>query len=371
MLDRAFLDTDRKMEVTDIFCGLGLASSPCISHPEKFKLVFALDKDEGCLECVLRSHPGVAYACQQLPTGAHRIPLPNANTHVHMSPPCHGISSARRDGNQDAKKESLFLLAWSIEWVLEFAPPTYSIEDVPAQEAVALAEWYKTNHNDRLDYVLIDAKSVSSPQSRVRLVVGSPEVVASLKEAKVAPVHVCIADAFAAAGLPVPASHIKSVSGKDPKFVRSVREQAFTVVASRAPTWCNSDGETVRMASVDEIRVLMGAPEGLALPKSKKPAIAGLGNGVPGQLALAILGAAAASGGRQDWVPPTCATAAEVEARCAQVEARAAERVGHAIRKHAYHSRVERLVAEAGRGLTKRMREEALASVVREVAGRV
>lgn len=359
------------LEVVDVFSGLGLASSPCITHPDEFRLVFALDKDENCLECVLRSHPGVAYACQQLPTGAHRIPLPTADTHVHLSPPCHGISSARRDGNQDAKRESLLLLAWSIEWVLEFAPPTYSIEDVPAQEAVALTEWYKARHNDRIDYVLIDAKSVSAPQSRIRLVIGPPELIASLKEAKSAPVHVSIAEAFAAAGIPVPATHIKSVSGQDPKFVRSVMEQAHTVVASRAPTWCTSDGETVRMANVDEICVLMGAPTGLALPRSKKSAITGLGNGVSGQLALAILRAAAASNSRRGWVPPTSATAAEVEARCSQVKDRAMERVEHAVRKHAYHSRVERLVAEAGRELTKRQREEALASVVREVKARV
>eukprot|EP00966_Prymnesium_polylepis_P336841 7391773-Prymnesium_polylepis.1 len=356
------------LELTDLFCGAGLASSPALTHPEEFRLAFALDRDLESVSCIQKSHPSARVRCRSLPGAASLIPLPNAATHLHASPSCVGISSARRDANPEAKHDSLLLLAWAIEYALEFAPPTFSIEDVSAEEAQGLCAHYKRLHPENFDFAILDASAFGAPQRRIRLIAGCVDIIAALKEQAAAPRRKTVAAAFAEASMPLPASHIRAVTGTaNPKCLRAcASEPAFTVVASRAPIWCDADGTAVRGATVDEVRVLMEAPTSLILPAKKADAMRSLGNGVCGGLALAILRAAASAPCRETWTPPPVHPDS-VEARCAAVEARARAAVVHATRKRMERSKVAKLVAERGLGFSKRQKAEAVERLVAEL----
>jgi site-specific DNA-cytosine methylase len=357
-----------QIEIIDAFSGLGLFSSPAISHPDEFRLAFAIDEDRLVVQDTLKTkvlhalkqaHPHAEVVAGTLPAMAVRIPLPSQCTHMHLSPPCVGISSARRDDDPEAKSKSIFLLAWSFEYVLATMPPTFSIEDVPAEEATSLAESYKKRYPQLIDYAALDADAFGTPQTRRRLIVSTPEIISVLRSLAANPHKQSVAQAFHAAGLPLPATHIKASTELGTSRVRAcVSEGCYTVVASRAPIWCDEAGKSVRAATPQEVRVLMGAPVGLILPGSKAVAQRALGNGVAYGISLAILKAAAASTTRASWVQPQHGES--VEELCRRIEARARQAVAHATRRRLERSKATKRAAELGRGFSKRQRAEAV-----------
>ena len=120
--------------------------------------------------------------------------------------------------------------------------------------------------------------------------------------------RVSVADAFAAAGLPLPAEHLRSnTTNRDGSpCVRSVQQPAFCVTASHPLTWCNPGGATVRCLTVAESACLMGFPSAWQLPLGSRNGLRAVGNAVPVPLSAAIMRAALGE------VPPSAEPAAAI-----------------------------------------------------------
>ena len=121
-------------------------------------------------------------------------------------------------------------------------------------------------HPDRVAHLTLDAADYGVGSNRVRLIASTPAVITALKERPVQ--RVSIAEALAAAGLPLPAEYLKSnTSNRDgTPCVRSTQQPAFTVTASHPLIWCTRAGATVRCLTVAESAALMGFPPDWKLP---------------------------------------------------------------------------------------------------------
>ena len=112
-----------------------------------------------------------------------------------------------------------------------------------------LAE-YARRHPSRVAHAVLDAADYGVPSNRARLIASTPAVIQRLKEMPVT--RVSVAEAFAAAGLPLPAKFLKSnTTNRDGSpCVRSVQQPAFTVTASHPLVWCSRAGVTKRCLTV-------------------------------------------------------------------------------------------------------------------------
>ena len=138
-------------------------------------------------------------------------------------------------------------------------------------------------------YTTVDAADYGSASSRLRLIASTPVTIRQLKEQPTR--RVSVADAFAAAGLPLPAKHLRSnTTNRDGSpCVRSVQQPAFCVTASHPLTWCDRSGITVRCLTVAESACLMGFPPGWKLPLGSRNGLRAVGNAVPVPLSAAIM----------------------------------------------------------------------------------
>ena len=103
--------------------------------------------------------------------------------------------------------------------------------------------------------------------------------------------RVSVAEALAAAGLPLPSEYIKSnTSNRDgTPCMRSTQQPAFTVTASHPLIWCTRAGATVRCLTVAESAALMGFPPDWKLPLGSRAGLRAVGNAVPPPLARAVM----------------------------------------------------------------------------------
>jgi site-specific DNA-cytosine methylase len=168
-----------------------------------------------------------------------------------------------------------------------------------------LLDDYVSRHPDKIAYATLDAADYATPQTRVRLIATTPAIIKLMQQE---PVHrVSVADAFAAAGLPLPAAHLKSnTSNRDgTPCVRSVQGQSFTVTASHPLTWCNHDGSTIRCLTPSECALLQGFPPDWRLPTGSRLGIRAAGNAIPPPMAAAIVRCALRAAGLHAPSPPS------------------------------------------------------------------
>ena len=153
-------------------------------------------------------------------------------------------------------------------------------------------------HPDRVAHLTLDAADYGVGSNRVRLIASTPAVIRALKERPVQ--RVSVAEAFAAAGLPLPAEYIKSnTSNRDgTPCMRSTQQPAFTVTASHPLIWCTRAGATVRCLTVAESAALMGFPPDWKLPLGSRAGLRAVGNAVPPPLAKAVMTCAVTDGSK-------------------------------------------------------------------------
>jgi hypothetical protein len=141
------------MKLVDLFCGGGTLAS--VFSEAGCEVVAGVDSDEVALETFRRNFPAAVVCCRQLPLSFPDLGIPPLceNTHLHFSPPCVALSSARRNASLAERECGVVLLAWSIEMVLVLRPASWSIEDVDVKESRAVAEHYMALHPDLVDMV--------------------------------------------------------------------------------------------------------------------------------------------------------------------------------------------------------------------------
>ena len=292
--------------VCDAFCGVGGFSAGAIRAG--CEVAMGVEMDDRTLRPFAANTQNARARAVCAVVGRDEIPwpAPSPDLLIHLSPPCTALSKARAgSASQEDVDGGLGLLRLSLNLVLERGYTSFSLENVSTVTTKALLDEYVASHPTRIAYATFDAADFGTPQTRVRLIASTPDTIRLMREEPVR--RVTVAEAFAATGLPLPATHIKSnARNRDgTPCIRSVQEQAFTVTASHPLTWCSADGKTARCLTADECALLQGFPAGWRLPAGSRIGIRAAGNAIPPPLAEAIVRCALRAAGLHAPPPPT------------------------------------------------------------------
>ena len=302
------------MRVVDAFCGAGGWSAGAVEAG--CTPVLGIDCDHVPLQLwAANCAPAGRAACATLGTN-EPVDWPETaqDLHVHLSPPCTSLSKARAGSAPAASvAAALEAVRWCVRLVLERGYASWSLENVTTPAVVACVAELARQHPTRVAYVVLDAADYGVPSNRSRLIASVPEVIRMLKEMPVR--RVSVADAFATAGLSLPAQFLKSnTTNRDgAPCVRSVQQPAFTVTASHPLIWSDRSGLTVRCATVEESAVLMGFAPEWKLPSGSRAGLRAVGNAVPPPLAAAVMRAAVEAAAAREAAEGAEAAAASPE----------------------------------------------------------
>lgn len=278
------------MEVVDAFCGAGGFSAGAMAAG--CRVAVGVDSDPTPLK-LWAANTGGRAVCATIGRDAVDWPEARPGRHVHLSPACTQLSKARAgsaaQGDVDA---ALRMVAWCLDLVVERGYASWSLENVSTPAVVRLVDAVAARHPGAVAYATVDAADYGAASCRLRLIASTPATIRRLKEQPTR--RVSVADAFAAAGLPLPAQHLRSnTTGRNGSpCVRSVQQPAFCVTASHPLTWCDRGGATVRCLTVAESACLMGFSSGWQLPLGSRNGLRAVGNAVPVPLSAAIMRAA-------------------------------------------------------------------------------
>ena len=294
------------MRVVDLFAGLGGFSAGAVAAGATVELV--VDNDHVPLKLLAANVPNTRVKLTTLGPKADCVdflPEPALDLHVHASSPCTELSSARMNATAADIESGLAILKWSLNLVLERGDYSWSLENVSTTQTRSLLQEYADAYPHHVAYATLDAVDFGAAQTRVRLIAGPPSLINTLKEVPAAR-RVSVREAFANRGLELPASHFKNQTrarGGGPS-TRSCEDQAFTVCASHALTWCNRDGSSVRVMTSAESAILMGFPSDWRLPHGSRVSQKAVGNALCVEMSKAIM-VAAMKVKQQDSTPGT------------------------------------------------------------------
>ena len=297
------------MRVVDLFAGLGGMSQGAVLAGARVCEVY--DNDPVPLKLLAANVPGVKAVLATLGPAADVIdpPPPASDLHLHASPPCTELSSAKSHATEDGVAAGVGMVRWALELFLERGDHSWSLENVSTPTTRKVLAEYKHAFPDHVDYATLDAADFGAPQTRIRLIAGPPRLIKLLQEMPSAQ-RVSVRDAFAAAGRELPAQFFKNQTRNrnGTPCLRSVEEQSFTVCASHALTWCSREGTTLHVMNAEESAVLMGFASDWRLPTGSRTGQRAVGNALCVAMSKAITQAAIAvySGDPVPLPPSTC-----------------------------------------------------------------
>ena len=292
------------MRVIDAFCGAGGWSAGAVAAG--YTPVLGIDNDAAPLKLwAANCSPAGRAACATIGVDAVDWLDAAADLHVHLSPPCTSLSKARAGSASAASvAAALDAVRWCVQLVLDKGYTSWSMENVATPAVVACVAELARQHPDRVAHLTLDAADYGVGSNRVRLIASTPAVIRALKEMPVQ--RVSVADALAAAALPLPADYIKSNTSNrnGTPCMRSTQQPAFTVTASHPLIWCTRAGATVRCLSVAESAALLGFPPDWKLPLGSRAGLRAVGNAVPPPLARAVMACATKAAAAESPAPP-------------------------------------------------------------------
>ena len=223
------------MQVVDLFCGLGGFSAGAINAGAT--VILGADQDSVPLKLWAANVP--SGRAKLVTLGKDRdvieLPQPSPSLHIHASPPCTDLSSARNGAATAADVEGgVLMMRWALDLVLERGDHSWSIENVSTPTTRSLLAEYADRFPDWVGYATLNASDFGASQTRIRLIAAPPKLIQLLLEMPSAH-RVSVREAFANHGLGAPASHFKNQTrNRDgTACMRSIEEQSFTVCASR------------------------------------------------------------------------------------------------------------------------------------------
>lgn len=316
------------MRVVDAFCGTGGFSAGAVAAG--CEVVLGIDSCEIPLRLWKTNIPTGRSVCASIGSG-DAVDWPEAadDLHVHFSPACTDLSQARTGGaSKKSVENALEMVRWCLRLVIAKGYTSFSLENVAAPSVRAAVDEIVRAHPDSLASVVLDAADFGTPSNRVRLIVSTPKIVQRLKQMPVT--RVSIRTAFKRAGVELPARFLKSnTSNRDgTACVRSVKQQAFCVIASHPHVWCDRSGKTMRCLKAFECAILMGFPSSWQIPKGSRAGIRAVGNAVPPPLAQAVMKAASMN----DQPPPPLTIQTTINKKNTAVTAKL-KKLKHKLRK--------------------------------------
>ena len=276
-------------QFVDLFSGIGGASTGAAAAG--YTVVLAVDSWQIGLETHRQNHPECEHLLKTLP--AADLPLPSGRWHLHASPPCIELSLAKLPEyrTEENTQASINLIRWSVDLALSSTCESWSLEQVGTPLVRSLLSELKQANPTRLDFDIFDFSKLGVPQTRTRLLAGSPRLIAKLRR-----LSVVKSSAREWIGT-VRASMTKNNARRNyaltrhastkkarrilkvDECARSVDEPAHTVLASNLPKWIFKD--RFLWFTPSEAARLQTFPRDYILPSIKSHATRGIGNALP------------------------------------------------------------------------------------------
>ena len=296
------------LEVYDLFCGAG--GFTCGAEAAGCRVAFACDLSEEALETHRRNHPNATHMQCELPGAKLPLPTDGRAYHLHGSPPCQKFSQINRKGRKEGDKDhATKMVEWYIDFALSSTATSWSMEQVTHVDVLAVVERKRLANPSRLAYAVFHFEELGVPQTRARVIAGSPPLIAKLLRAREEQPRRCVSDV-----IPNPrGTHVRGGSTgvgqkrkrhagpSEAKYTykragwndrcRPIAEPAFTVVGRHAHTWVIPSG-TEGWHSVmtpRELGLLQTFPEDYKWPLNKFQAYLQIGNAVPPLVAELML----------------------------------------------------------------------------------
>tara|TARA_B110000211_G_scaffold24871_1_gene25507 strand:+ start:135 stop:1127 length:993 start_codon:yes stop_codon:yes gene_type:complete len=294
-------------EIYDFFAGAGGFSEG--ARAAGCRVAWVCDNDPVALKTHAANHPATAHCLAELPMPRSAWPFPKDGRafHAHFSPPCQKFSSVNQSnrvaGDQLVAKN---LVEWSIETALTCGAQTWSLEQVPNRAVIKLVEAAKRRNPGRVAYAQVDLSELGVPQTRTRLIAGSPMLVAQLLRRLSRSNRTSVKSAIAKPqGTHVRNGKgwIKKTRGVDGKWqytkagwgdnCRSVNLPAPTVLAHRELSWvtrrAHGGGYDHCHLKPVEIASLQTFPLSYKWPDTMKHSMHQIGNAIPPLVAQLLL----------------------------------------------------------------------------------
>jgi len=179
--------TDAPLQIVDLFCGAGGFSTGAVQAGHE--LVLAVDASYDALRTHRANHPRCEHLLAELPLPASDLPLPRNGRpwHLHGSPPCQHFSMmqsrvAGAEGEREqAASDAHTLVEWYLQLALASDAASWSMEQVATPLMRKLAERVRRAHPRAMAWGVFDLSLLGVPQTRRRLIAGTPALVARLR----------------------------------------------------------------------------------------------------------------------------------------------------------------------------------------------
>jgi DNA (cytosine-5)-methyltransferase 1 len=300
--------TSQMPEVYDFFAGAGGFSEG--ARQAGCKVVWVCDNNELALETHAKNHPDAVHCLAELPMQKQDLPFPTDGRpyHVHFSPPCQKFSPVnQRKRNKGDETHAVDLVTWSLQTALSSGATSWSLEQVASSTVISLVAAARARCPGRVEYAKIDFAEMGVPQRRVRVIAGSPALIAYVMRQRSAS-KVCSAQRAISKprgthlrngkgwiqrsrGL---GGKLKVVKADWGDHCTAISKPAPTVLADRGMNWVtkNRDGSVGNhpRLRMHEYAALQTFPPTYQWPDTEQLALKHIGNAVPPLVAKVIMG---------------------------------------------------------------------------------
>lgn len=292
----------------DLFCGCGGWSmgAKAAGH----RVVLAIDDDPVALRVHAQNHPACAHVRMRLGAAqedrvvalidSHR--RAGCKLHLHGSPPCQAFSAMRNLTKGRSERVGMTLVEWFIALVGRVQPDTWSFEEVSMPSVRA----YLTRQQVAFDE--FDFSLYGVPQTRRRILAGTPRLVAAMKQDASLRVHQRATPASAlAATMPARAWYVRASGGRAPaasktrkddegrwinesaRWARRVQVPTWTLLCTAKPVWLSERFKTIRVFSRRELCRTQTFPDAFRIRCSEMDAVRLIGNALPPLVAKKLM----------------------------------------------------------------------------------
>lgn len=294
------------LEVFDFFAGGGGFGEG--ARQAGCRVAWACDACPVALAAHAANHPGCTHLRATLPLPRAQWPFPTDGRpfHAHFSPPCTQFSYINANGRTEgAQRQAAHLVRWSLKTALASGATSWSLEQVATHRVVALVERVRKRYPARVAYALFDLSELGVPQTRTRLLAGSPELIARLMRLRSRSNRRSVRDAITHPR----GTHVRNSRGWIKKrrtasgcwvytkaawsnFCHPISEPSPTVLSRRELSWVTPSGAGCPHAqlSTPEIAALQTFPPHYRWPPSAKRALQLIGNAFPPLVARLLMG---------------------------------------------------------------------------------
>ena len=300
--------------VVDLFaCVGGFSTGASIAG---HTIGLAIDCDEKALAIHEANHPTTLHKVMLLGTDTEaelvdliRSVVPDgAEWHLHGSPPCTKLSGARemsaptQDTIKKGEEEGLCLVDWYLDFAERMQPTSWSMEQVDCVPVRSTLKERLRRNKAWTDYEVVEFAKFGVPQTRTRMIAGSPSLIYRIRFGKGMRVSNIATVRNAIEEIPEGTVYIRCnwhretkqedteearngefINDRAQKLCRTLDEPAWTVLANSPLQWWNRRYARIRNLNVKETLLLQ------TFPDTYKPAadstvadfLKGIGNAVP------------------------------------------------------------------------------------------